>query len=68
MSELNSIQTSVMASEINLAKVMATKSINTTNEYINEILSIKSDIVKLNTKIDDLIIKVNNLTKSNNKT
>ena len=65
MTDLTSLQASVLANEINLAKSYATKSINNTNDYVNELEKVKLELSNVNnnllTKLNDLTSKVENL-------
>ena len=62
MSDLTSLQASVLANEINLAKSMSTKSINNTNEYINEVEKLRTELYTLNSVVNSLTAKIDELT------
>ena len=62
MSDLTSLQASVLANEINLAKSMSTKSINNTNDYINEVEKLKTELYTLHNIVNTLTTKMDDLT------
>ena len=66
MSDLNTLQQFIVSTEVNLAKTMATKSINNTNSYINDLEKLKIEYNNSYNKVNNLMQNIKVIFNRNN--
>lgn len=67
MTDLSTLQASVLATEVNLAKNYAIKSNTSVNDLSSEVTILKTELYNINNKLNDLIKKVDILVSESKK-